>query len=359
MRRCSPAWGHFLSRGWFHALSCLRLLIVVLALPGLAHADSAIDFYKTHPRITLLVGMGPGSSYDIWANLLGRYMRKYMPGNPRFIVSNMPGAGSLVMANYLFNTAPADGTYIGSISPSLPTQALLGLQNIRFDPRRFHYIGSAETSDHACAAISTAGVHSVVDARANEMLVGGNGPTTVPSYMPPILNKFLGTRFKVIEGYKTVPEVFLAMDRNEVGGICSKLDTMLSGKSDMLKSGSLVILFTLNRNREATLPDVPTAFEFIKDAGERNTLAFLRSSIEFGRPYVAPPGVPADRVDLLRSAFERAAADPDFLAEVEKQRRQVTLTTGATLQTMADTLMDTPKAVVDQAKALLPAGIGE
>ncbi|HTH97347.1 MAG TPA: tripartite tricarboxylate transporter substrate-binding protein [Stellaceae bacterium] len=337
----------------------LAAMAAVLGLAGTARAESAADFYKTHPNLTILVGVGPGSSYEIWAQVVARYMSKHMPGNPRFIVTEMPGAGSLIMANYLYRSAPQDGTYIGSFSPSLPAEALLGLPNVRFDPTKFQYIGSPESSNHACVVSAATGVKTVADAQAKQVLVGGNGPTTVPSYMPPILDDFIGTKFKVIEGYKTVPEVLLAMDRGEVGGICSKLDTLMSSEADALKSGKLTMLFTMNQKREPSFPNVPSAFEFVKDPAKRKMLAFLRSSIELGRPYVAPPGVPADRLALLRQAFEDTAKDPDFIAAVKKLKRVVTLTSGAELQNMVAQLMDTPKPVVAQAKAMLPAGIGE
>ncbi|HTH98722.1 MAG TPA: tripartite tricarboxylate transporter substrate-binding protein [Stellaceae bacterium] len=325
-----------------------------LILPALAQAESAQDFYSHTRTINFYIALGPGSGDDVWARLVGKYMSLHMPGKPTFVVTEMPGAGSLVLANYIYNQAPKDGTALGNIAPSLPAQVLVGLPNARFDPTKLSYVGSPESSDHACIVMSSSGIKTIDDARKHEVLMGGNGPTSLNSNMPPILDKFLGTKFKVIEGYKSVPEVFLAMERGEVMGQCSRLDTVLRGEADKIKSGEMTLLFTLNEKR--TLPNVPSVFEFIKDDQQRQTMQFLRSSTAFGRPYVAPPGVPADRLALLRKAFEDTMKDPAFIAAAAKAKLTVTLTTGEALHDLALQLYKTPKSVTDQAKFLLPGG---
>ena len=341
----------------FRLAGCGALVLALLAglfLPHPARSESADEFYARTRRITLYIALGPGSGDDLWARLIGKFMANHMPGHPAFIVTEMPGAGSLILANYLYNQAPKDGTALGNIAPSLPAQVLAGLQNARFDPTRLSYVGSPESSDHVCVVMASSGVKTVEDARNKQVLMGGNGPTTLNSNMPPILDKLIGTKFKVIEGYKNVPEVFLAMERGEVNGQCSRLDTVMRAKSDKIKSGEMNLLFTLNEKR-TNIPGLPSVFEYINNDQDRQTLLFLRSSTAFGRPYAAPPGIPPDRLALLRKAFEDTMKDPAFLALAASQTLTVTLTTGAELQALATELSRTPEDIAEKAKALLPA----
>jgi tripartite-type tricarboxylate transporter receptor subunit TctC len=329
-------------------------LIAAVLLPSLARAESAEEFYSNTRRITFYIALGPGSGDDVWARLVGKFMSNHLPGHPSIIVTEMPGAGSLIMANFLYNQAPKDGSVIGGFSPSLPAQVLAGLANARIDPTKFSYIGSPEKSDHVCVVLASTGVKTIEDAQNKEVLMGGNGPTTLNSNMPPILNKLVGTKFKVIEGYKSVPEVFLAMDRGEVSGQCSRLDTIMRARADEIKSGKLNLLFSLNEKR-TNIPGLPSVFEYLKNDQDRQTLLFLRSSTAFGRPYAAPPGIPADRLALLRKAFEETMKDPDFLAAAANQKLTARMTSGSDLAALAANLYSTPKEIAQKAEALLPA----
>lgn len=330
--------------------------LFTVGVPALASADDTEQFYTDNNEVTILVGQGPGSSFDSWARLVGKHMTKHLPGHPTFVVKQMPGAGTLVLVNHLYSSAPKDGTVLASFSPSIPTQVLMGIDNAEFDPRKFNYLGSTDTSNHACAISTASGIKSVDDVKAAEVTMGASGPTTAGAYVPPLINNLMGTKFKVIDGYQGAPEVYLAMDRGEVVGQCAKLDSMLRNEGDKIKSGAYKILFTLNEGRAPETPDTPSVFELIPDEEKRDLLAFIRSSTRLGRPFAAPPGVPAERIAALRKAFAETVVDPEFLADAKKQKFQVTVTSGEELQTLVDNLFKTPDKIVQEAKAVMPQG---
>jgi tripartite-type tricarboxylate transporter receptor subunit TctC len=332
------------------------LTLPLLTSPPASAAESAADFYKGLKTIDLLIGSGPGSSYDVWARVVGKHWSKHLPGNPVFVVKAMPGAGSLIMANYLYNQVPKDGSVIGSFSPLLPTQVVIGIENAHLDPREFGYIGSPETSNHVCVATAASGVSSIDDAKKKEVLVAGTGATTVPSFIPPILNELAGTKFKVIEGYKSNEEAYLAMERGEVDGFCSKLDSIMRAQGDKVASGDLHLLFTLNEGRVDSLNGVPSAFEFIEKPEDKKLMSFIRSSAVLGRPFAAPPGIPDDRLALLRSSFEETMKDPAFLDELKTLKLELTYTPGEKLHAFVQDLYDTPPETIKRASAFMGAG---
>jgi tripartite-type tricarboxylate transporter receptor subunit TctC len=340
-------------RRFYSGVAAAALVALALAaFPVRAQAQTAADFYSQTSRITFYIALGPGSGDDVWARLVGKYMSRYMPGHPSFIVTEMPGAGSLVLANFLYNGAPKDGSVIGGFSPSLPAQVFVGLPNARLDPTKFNYIGSPQSSDDACVVMSSTGVKTVAEAQTKQVLMGGNGPTTVNSIMPKVLNQLIGTKFKLIEGYKSVPEVFLAMQRGEVDGQCSRLDTIEQDAGPAIKSGQMTLLLSLSE-KPTNIPGLPTAFDFLKTDSDKQTMRLLVTSIAFGRPYVAPPGIPADRLALLRTAFEDTMKDPDFIAAAAHQHLTVSMTPGEKLDALAQKLYSQPKDVNARAKVFL------
>jgi tripartite-type tricarboxylate transporter receptor subunit TctC len=330
--------------------------LISIGMPSLANADDTEQFYTDNNEVTILVGQGPGSNIDSWARLVGKHMTKHLTGHPNFVVKQMPGAGTLVLVNQLYSSAPKDGTVLASFSASIPIQVLMGIENAEFDPRKFGYIGSPETSNHACAISTASGVKSVDDAKEKEVTMGASGPTTAGAYVPPLINNLIGTKFKVIDGYQGAPEVYLAMDRGEVVGQCAKLDSMLRNEGDKIKSGAYKILFTLNEGRAPETPDVPSVFELISNPEERDLLSFIRSSTRLGRPFAAPPGLPEERLAALRKAFNETMKDPEFLADAKTQKFEVTVTSGEQLQTLVDNLFKTPEKIVQEAKAVMPQG---
>jgi tripartite-type tricarboxylate transporter receptor subunit TctC len=336
----------------------MRSLSILLALfPALlstaSFGQSAEAFYRQNSRITLLIGFGAGTGYDVWGRILTQHMTKHMPGAPTFIMQHMPGAGSLTMANHLYNVAPKDGTVIGSFSRNLPSQVMIGLPNAKLDPRQFGYIGSPELPVRVCAVATRSGVTSIEELRKIEVLMGGTGIATVPTFMPPLINKFAGTRFKVIDGYKSADEVYLAMDRGEVHGICQGYSPIMSRLGDQIRAGRVKILFNFEERRNPLLNGAPSIFEYISSEEDKQMLTFINSSTELGRPYAAPPGIPKDRLEALRKAFEATMKDPAFLKDAEKQDLEITLTTGAELEKIVKDLYTIPKATIDRANTLI------
>ena len=339
------------------AVAALGALVVLSLGPAKLAAQSVEDFYKQKKQIVLIVGNGANTSYDVWARLVARHMGGHIAGKPTILVKNMPGASGITAANHLYNIAPRDGATFGTFSRNIPSQALMGdAERIKYDPRQFGWIGSPELPVGVCAVRTNTGVKTAADVMTKEVLMGGSGAGSGPSFMPTVINNVTGSKFKVIEGYKDSDEIHLAIERGEVSGICGGYYTIRRFQGEKLASGAMAVLFSYERKRHAILDGAPSVTEFISDPAKRQLFAFITSSAEFGRPYAAPPGVPAERLAVLRSAFAALAADGDFLAEVEKLGLPFTLTTGEELQNVTMELFAIPQDTRDQAIAMMPQG---
>jgi tripartite-type tricarboxylate transporter receptor subunit TctC len=340
----------------------LRLLGLTLAFAAAlpfaqASAQTVEEFYKKKGELDLMTGFGAGSQYDTWARIVAKHMGKHIPGNPTIVVKFMTGAGDLLLANHLTQKAERDGSVIGLISGATPVMALMGNEQLKdVDPRKFGYLGSAEVSDSACLMTAKSGIKSLEDMRSREIPVAGGGPTSAPSYMPPILNKMLGTKLKVIDGYKTSGDQFLALERGEVDGLCARLESMLRVQGEKFKSGEWKILFTINEGGSKLTPDIPSVFTYLKDPNDQKMLRFIRSQTALGRPFVTPPGLPADRLKALVDAYAATMSDPEFKADADKQKLDVTFVPGADLVKILNDLYATPKDLLESAAKLLPEG---
>lgn len=333
------------------------VLLATLILPAPLSAQSVEEFYKQKKQITLIVGSASGTSYDGWARLVARHMGQHVAGNPSILVRNMPGASGITAANHLYNIAPKDGSTFGTFSRNIPGQALMGDgDRIKYDPRLFSWIGSPERPVGVCAVRTDTGVKTAADIMTKEVLMGGSGAGSGPSFMPTVINNVTGSKFKVIEGYQGSSEIHLAIARGEVSGICGGYFTIRRMQGERLKSGAMAVLFSYERKRHAILGDVPSVTEFITDPAKGQLFAFITSSAEFGRPYAAPPDLPADRLAALRQAFADLAKDTPFLAEVEQLDLPFNLTTGEELQSVTMELFAIPKETRDQAIAMMPQG---
>jgi tripartite-type tricarboxylate transporter receptor subunit TctC len=336
----------------------MRLVLAALALltftASSAGAQSVADFYRGK-QIKLIVGSEAGNDYDNWARFVQRTMPAHIPGNPAIVVENMPGGGTIVAANYLYNIAPKDGTVIATFSRNLPTQAVLGRPNIKYDPRRFNWLGSPEKLNRVCAANTSAKVQRAEDLFTQELLVGGAGAGAVPSFLPVLLNNLMGTKFKLIEGYHSSGGVFYAMERGEVEGICITLGVFLGPRANLLAEGKVRLLFNTEAKRLAAFPDVPTIQEFMKTDEQRQIIAFVNTSLELGRPFTLPPGVPPDRVAALRAAFAATVQGPEFQAEAARMKYDVTYTSGEEQQALIDQLYATPPEMLKKAASFMPA----
>jgi tripartite-type tricarboxylate transporter receptor subunit TctC len=315
-----------------------------------ASADPVEDFYRGK-QIRAIVGLDAGSDYDIWMRLITRHWGQFIPGHPSFVVEYMPGAGQIVATNYIANQAEKDGTVISTTERNLPYQLLLGDKNIRFDPRKLNWIGSPESTNRVCASIAGVPVQKASDLFEHELIVGGGGAGSSVSNTPILLNKLLGMKFKLVEGYNTSQNIFLAMERGEVQGLCQTFAGLKTTRPGWIEQGKLKILFSLEREPVPGL-NAPTIYDFTKTDEQREIIALYDSNLELGRPLIAPPGVPPARITTLRRAFDAMTADADFQADAAKQGYQVSLRRGEELQATVDKLMATPKATIDKVVTL-------
>jgi tripartite-type tricarboxylate transporter receptor subunit TctC len=309
------------------SLSALALTLGILCAP--AQAQSVAAFYKGK-TIRVIVGTSPGD-YDTWVRLVVRHLPRHVPGQPNFVVENMPGAGSLVAANHLYNRAAQDGTVLGSVSRNIPHYGFAKKANANFDPLKFNWIGSPEMTNRGCYARADSGVREGKDLFARELLVGTDGAGTSLSELPLLLKNLLGMRFRTVDGYKGSTDIVLAIQRNEVGGICQTVTAFANSAQTMLDDGTVRLLFTTERDRVPHL-NVPTVFDFTTTEEQRAILDFQASALETGRPWLAPPNVPAERVTALRRAFDATMHDAAFLEETKKRGFVVNPRTGEQIE---------------------------
>jgi len=328
------------------------IVAVLLALPAFAHAQGAADFYR-NKQIQLIVGYEPGNDYDLGARLLARFLPRHIPGQPTIIVQNMPQAAGTVAANSLYVRAPRDGTALASISRNLASQAALGQPNIEADPRRFIWLGATSFPGRICVAAASAAVKNAADLFTRELLVGSIGTGSSTSIVPTVLNRVLGTKFRLIEGYRGVQDIVLAIERGEVEGACASLGQFRTNER-LIRDGKLRIILRAEEAAMPEMPDVPSIFDHAKSEEQRQLMRFVFSSTEFGRPYVFPPDVPKERVDLLRQAIAAAAQDPELVADAAKAKLDMTYRPAEHLERLVANLYATPPALIETVKKLVP-----
>jgi tripartite-type tricarboxylate transporter receptor subunit TctC len=298
---------------------------LVLTTPA-AHAEAVGEFYQGK-TLTAIVGNSPGGGFDVLTRLVARFIGKYIPGHPSVIVQNMPGAGTLLAANYLYSIAPKDGTVFGLIQRNMPMLALLGQNpNVRFDPRKFNWLGSSsDFSDDAYVLIArkdapAQSVEQMLRMDRPLMLLGGTADGSSSADVPKILRDTVGLNFKLVLGYTATPDLFLAMERNEINCRMVELSSIKATKADWLKPDSAyrLLLQYARPTRLKEFPDVPTARELALNDEARELIEFTEAPLlTMAWPFTAPPGIPDDRVKALRDAFAAVHRDPQFLSEAE------------------------------------------
>ena len=325
------------------------LAIALSALPALAapaSAQPADDFYKGK-QIRFIVGTAAGQDYDSWARLIGRHITGFIPGNPSLIVENMPGAGHILATNYLFNLAPRDGTVIGMVSRNMTEAAMTKLPNVRFDPAKFNWIGSPELNHRVMLVNTAAGIDQASDLYRRELIVGTPGGGQGVTAAPILLKNLLGMKLKIIQGYHSPGDVILAMARREVDAIVQSVGAPDGARRQWIESGQMRALFNMERDPVPGLA-APTIFDLVKAEEPRRVLAFFASSMELGRPFMAPPGVPAERVAQLRRAFDATVKDEAFLKEATGMGFEVAPQTGERITALIAAVMATTKDIVDK-----------
>src|ERR1700731_4157791 len=294
------------------ALALAAVGLAAASLPG--SAQTGDDFYKGK-QLSVMIGYGVGGSDDLWARLIARHIGDYIPGHPPVIAVNAPGAGSLLLANQITNTQPKDGTVIGLINRGIPFEPLLGGAAIRFDPLKLSFVGSPDRDTAVCAANKNAPVKTAQDLYAQELIVGATGSGADTEVYPSFLKNLLGMKFKIIAGYPGSKAINLAIERGEVQGICVSYDTI--ARENIFKNGTVHVLFQAAVRPDPRLDGIPFAADLAKTEQEHQALDLFLFRTNLGRPFIAPPGVPAERLKILRSAFEQTMKDPALVQEAE------------------------------------------
>jgi tripartite-type tricarboxylate transporter receptor subunit TctC len=323
----------------------------IIAVSSGVFAQGAGDFYKGR-NVDLYIGYSVGGAYDLYARVIGRHLGAHIAGGPTLVPKNFEGAGSLRLANFLYRVAPQDGSAIGTIGRGIAFDPLMIGQGDAFDAQKFSWVGSANNEVSVCVARSDSGITKFEDLFTKELTVGGTGTSADTDQFPRVLNHVLGTHFKIVEGYPGGNDVMLAMERGEVQGRCGwSWSSVKSTHKSWIDDKRMVVLIQLSLTRHPELPDVPLVMDFAKTDEQRQILKMVFARNVMGRPYLAPPNLPADRLAALRDAFTATMADKDFLAEAGKTQLEINPVSGADVEALVKEVYATPAGVVAEAKA--------
>jgi tripartite-type tricarboxylate transporter receptor subunit TctC len=298
------------------------LTIVCAALllwPASSRGEGAADFYRGK-QIAFTVGFQAGETYDIYARLAATYLARHIPGQPTIIVRNLPGIGGLKAANFIATQAPRDGTAIGMSTQSLALEQALKNPAVQYDARTLNWIGRLAPILQFIVAARSSPVKTIEDARQKEISLSATSPSGMTFVIPQVLNRLAGTKFKIIPGYAGTTGALLALERGEVEAATMTVTNLLIDKADWLRDKKVSVLVSNTDERYSGLPDVPSMVEVGQGAEERQILNLYSSTAKLGRAVIAPPGVPQDRVAVLRKAFDAMTADPEFLAEIKRRK---------------------------------------
>ena len=323
---------------------------VVAAPAALAQEDVSAIFAKK--TITIYIGNTAGGTYDLYGRLLARFLGRHIPGNPTVVAENMPGAGTIRAANYVYNAAPKDGTALGIVSETVAIEQALKNSAVQYDARKYTWIGRVVGSNAIHMMWHTSKVQSLDDAKKYEAPLAGTGAGNVAEVIPTLLNALIGTKFKIVRGYPAANEALLAMERGEVEGSSSNWLTVKVGKRDWLRDGKVKVILQDLPARGPDLPDVPALGE-LGDTLEAKQLFGLYASMgAIGRAFFAAPGVPAVNAKLLRDGFAATTRDPEFIAEANRLGGDLDLATGEELQRAVEKTLAVPASTLDRAQAI-------
>ncbi len=328
-----------------------------LALAALAVPATAADFYK-NKTVTITVGSSAGGGYDGYARFLAQHWGKFIPGNPNFIVKNMPGAGSLKATNHLYNVAPRDGTQIGAIQNGVVFEPLFKVmgkgREAKFDAQKLNWIGAVTKEVSVMVVWHKTPFKSIADVRKATVRTGASGPTTSYGVYPRLMNATMGTNIRVVMGYNGTSGITLALERGEIDAMTGwDYSSVASRKGQWLKDKKIRILVQFGNKRHRQMPDVPLASELTTNKLNRDVLELIAARQEIGRPYVAPPDVPAEAIAALRSSFNKMTADAAFLADAKKRRIEVQPSTAAEAAAVIKAAYAASPDVVAKARAIL------
>ncbi len=329
--------------------------LATLAFP--AFAQTPADFYRGK-TINLVVGSDAGSGYDAYARLVTRHMGKHIPGNPAFVIQNMPGAGSITMANSLANVGAKDGTSMGAPQSSVAFERLLHLlspggKTASFDATRLNWLGTVAQDTFVVLGWHKSKVSTFADMMTKDFVVGTSGPNTDGSLIVAVLNKLLGTKIRLITGYSGTAPQLLALERGEIDGSSMAYGTVLTLRPNLRRDKEITVLLQVGRAKHPDLPDVAFLADMMKTDEDRAIISLIFDKYQMGRPFFVPPGVPADRVALLRKAFDETMKDPALIAEADQLKLEMSPLPGTEVQALIERLYAAPEPMVRKARLLL------
>jgi tripartite-type tricarboxylate transporter receptor subunit TctC len=323
----------------------------LLLVNGSAMAQAPVTL--SGKTFTMIIGFGPGGGYDMWARMVAGHIGKHLPGNPTVISQNLPGGGSYRAASFIYNRAPKDGTAMAIIARDAALGPLTGEPGAQFDATKFSWIGTPATETNVCIAYHTAPVKTAHDLTEKELIIGDTGPGTGTHSYPKALNDILGMKFKLVGGYPSSADVFLAMERGEVQGFCESLDSVKVRRPDWIPSGAVSVLLQGGAKPNPELKGVPFVPDLAQRPEDREAIEFLYIGQGIGRPFVAPPGMPPDRLKMLREAFDATMKDPEFIAEAKERRFSLDPENGEQLAALINKAYATPKPIIDRIAKLI------
>jgi tripartite-type tricarboxylate transporter receptor subunit TctC len=328
------------------------LFALLLSAVGAA-AQTPEEFYKGR-QITFLVGAGAGGGYDAYYRAFARYVVRHIPGNPTIVPKNMPAASGLAAANTLYASAERDGATIGAFPNDIPMDPLFGNPGARYEAQKLNWLGSLGKLENVCATWITSPVKTIAQARTREVIVAAAAATSNSAIMPKVINALLGTRFKPVIGYDPGSGMTLALESGETEGVCGlSWSTMKAARPHWISDHKLNVLVQMGLAKLPELPDVPSALDLVNDPVKQQVLRLILIRQELGRPVAAPPGLPADRLAVLRAAFEETIKDQDFLAEAARLQLEIEPLSAREIEALLANAYATPKPIVQEAAALI------
>lgn len=326
-------------------LKCATVALAAVSFTQYARGESAEDFFKGK-TMTLIVGYNPGGSYDVYSRLAAQFLPKYLPGNPIIAVKHMPGVGSVKAANYLFGQAPKDGLTIGMIGQQLALTQALRDPAVSYDMRKFGWLGRFTPIVEVSLTWHTSPTKTITDAMKRETVLAATSAGATAEQMPSLMNAIAGTKFKMVKGYPGTTGTLLAMERGETEGGHATLANLLFGKANWLRDKTVNVLVQYAQARDPHFPNVPAMVEFGKTPSDKQVLNLFGSTAEVGRALMTPPGVPPERLAVLRRAVAAMLADPDFKAEMVKRNLEFGPMSGGDLQKVIDATLNVPPEVI-------------
>jgi tripartite-type tricarboxylate transporter receptor subunit TctC len=328
----------------------------LLLLPAVPAAAQSVEQFYRGRTIDMIVGYPAGGSNDVYARAVAHHIGKHLPGRPTTVMRNMPGGGSIVAANHIYNVAPKDGSVLGILAATNALDEKLGAPGVKFETAKFTWVGRLASGTNVTFTMKDGPVTTFDQALQREATLGATGTGSTVYVYPNVLNRVLGTKFKLVMGYNGSVEVMLAMERGEVDGLSTSWDAVKSSRPDWIKDKRINYIVQYGLTRHPDLPDVPTCVELAKTPEQKQILGLVVNATEIGKSILSSPGIPAERVEALRSAFTAMTKDPEFVHELESSRLELTAMTGAELQHVVEQVGAMTPDMIAKVKAVYGTG---